>query len=175
MFESERLKLEAMSEKNIKVIFDIYNNYDIQTCISCESEPVMAKEFAEFRKDCIENKYNFAVLSKETNQVIGMLKLSKKDIVNVVYPMTFLKKEYRGKGLGTELSELAAFIAFNELNAQKMRTIVYDFNLASYKRYERLGWTLEGTIRKEVFRYGRYWDVLNYGILKEEYDNKKRS
>lgn len=38
--------------------------------------------------------------------------------------------------------------------------------------YEKLGFTQEGHSRKEVYKNGKYWDKINFGILKEEWEEK---
>ena len=43
-------------------------------------------------------------------------------------------------------------------------------NTASAHVLEKLGLRLEGRVREKEYYKGRWWDVLLYGILKQEWD-----
>jgi RimJ/RimL family protein N-acetyltransferase len=46
---------------------------------------------------------------------------------------------------------------------------VYEFNHASIALYERLGFQLEGRIRRMIYTQGRHWDLLHFGITSDEW------
>jgi len=46
--------------------------------------------------------------------------------------------------------------------------LAFEFNEA-IRLYERLGFTLEGAFRKEIFARGRWWDERRYGLFKTEW------
>ena len=171
MFESQNLRLIAAGEDEFKIIYEFFNDYDLIAGIRHCGSVVHPLTFEEFKKNNDNDCWTkFAVVLKKSGQIIGFAELTIEEVTRVAYPMTYLKKEERGNGYGTELSKLLTSIAFNEFNASKIRTLIFSFNVASYKRYERLGWKLEGTLRNEVFRSGRYWDVLYYGLLRSEWE-----
>ncbi len=64
--------------------------------------------------------------------------------------------------------------ADDELNYQKVSATVYSNNEASQRLHERLGFTLEGRIRRVVFTLGQHFDELHYGMTVEEYRANKR-
>lgn len=58
---------------------------------------------------------------------------------------------------------------FNEMNINKIKLDVYSFNTRAIKCYEKLGFKKEGTLRKEIFREGKYHDILVYGMFRDEF------
>jgi RimJ/RimL family protein N-acetyltransferase len=46
---------------------------------------------------------------------------------------------------------------------------VFDDNPRAIRSYEKVGFTLEGRLRQDVFKNGRYLDVLVMGILRHEW------
>ena len=75
----------------------------------------------------------------------------------------------RGRGYGSEAIRLVLRSYFDELGYQKAQAHVYEFNDASRRLHERLGFLLEGRLRRLNFTAGRHWDVLVYGLLREEF------
>ena len=59
---------------------------------------------------------------------------------------------------------------FKELRYQKCNVGVYDFNVASIKLHENLGFQHEGRPRRIYFSGGEYHDGINLGITSEEYE-----
>jgi RimJ/RimL family protein N-acetyltransferase len=78
-------------------------------------------------------------------------------------------REHRRQGYAAAAVRLVLRFYFEELRYQKCEAIVYDFNEASQKFHERLGFKLEGRLRRMGHAEGRYFDHLMYGILAEEF------
>jgi RimJ/RimL family protein N-acetyltransferase len=58
---------------------------------------------------------------------------------------------------------------FQELRYQKVTVRVYSFNDASIRLHEKLGFQLEGRLRRTVYTNGEYFDELIYGLTVEEF------
>lgn len=83
-----------------------------------------------------------------------------------------IKTEYRGKGYASEAIKLLMRFYFMELRYQKVETRVYSFNEDSIKLHEKLGFELEGVLRRSHFANGKYHDVKCFGMTKEEFKSK---
>ena len=83
------------------------------------------------------------------------------------------KKEYRGKGYGTDAMLTVLNYAFNQLNLHKVYLHVYSFNKRGIRSYEKCGFKREGLLKEHVFKKGKYHDVLRMGILKKEFRKLK--
>jgi len=82
----------------------------------------------------------------------------------------FLKPEFQGKKIGTEVLKRMMKYAFNTLNFYRLEAEVIDYNEVSRKLVEKLNFTLEGRLRQAKYFEGKYYDILRYGILKPEFD-----
>jgi RimJ/RimL family protein N-acetyltransferase len=58
---------------------------------------------------------------------------------------------------------------FDELGMNKVSLEVLEHNIRAQRLYRKLGFTVEGIKRQEVWRYGRYLDSQLMSMLKSEY------
>lgn len=77
--------------------------------------------------------------------------------------------DHRRKGYASEAIGLVLRYYFDERRYQKVNAEVYSFNAASIALHERLGFTLEGRLRRMIYSGGGYHDALNYGLTNEEF------
>jgi len=80
-----------------------------------------------------------------------------------------IASEYRRRGYGTEAIGLLLRFYFGELRYGKCDTSIYSFNAASIRLHERLGFQVEGRIRRAMFACGEYHDEILVGITAEEF------
>lgn len=84
------------------------------------------------------------------------------------------KKEYWGKGYGTDAMLAILEFAFNHMNLHRVYLEVYDFNTRGIKSYEKCGFKKEGALCDDRFSRGKYHDTIIMGILKEEFEKISR-
>ena len=61
--------------------------------------------------------------------------------------------------------------AFQTLNFNRLWLHVFEYNARGIRVYEKLGFRIEGRLRQDTFREGRYWDTLVMGVLREELES----
>jgi len=76
---------------------------------------------------------------------------------------------HRNQGYGSEAITLLLRFYFGELRYQKCDTTIYAFNDGSLRLHERLGFQVEGRIRRAVFTAGEHHDEIVVGITAEEF------
>ncbi len=86
-----------------------------------------------------------------------------------MYGLAIMSPHQR-KGYASEATRLVLRYYFQERRYQKANTEVYSFNEPSIHLHERLGFTLEGRLRRSVFTQGQYFDRLQYGMTREEFE-----
>jgi RimJ/RimL family protein N-acetyltransferase len=74
-----------------------------------------------------------------------------------------------GKGLGSEACALLVRYGFRELNLERIWLRVLDDNERATKLYEKLGFVLEGRLRRSDFVGGAYHDMILMGLLRDEW------
>lgn len=70
------------------------------------------------------------------------------------------EKEYWGKGFGTDAKMALLEYAFNTLGLRRVKSEALAFNKRSIAYSLHCGYVLEGTKKKEVFRDGRFHDLV---------------
>ena len=73
------------------------------------------------------------------------------------------------KGHGTDAIRILIRFIFEQMNINKIKLNVYEFNERAVRCYEKCGFKKEGRLRQEIFRDGKYYDQYIMSILKEEY------
>ena len=79
-----------------------------------------------------------------------------------------LMTEYWSQGIMTEATRQICGTAFDELDIIRLSSIVYSPNIASRRVLEKSGFIYEGCQRNAIFKDGKVWDALLFGMLKEE-------
>ncbi|MBV7334263.1 GNAT family N-acetyltransferase [Chloroflexi bacterium TSY] len=116
----------------------------------------------------------FGIVLIETDRLIGEISLSHIDWSNRVAELgiSIGEKECQGKGLGTEALELFIEYSFRELNLHRIELGVVDYNIRAIKSYEKLGFQLEGRLREYAERDYHRYDLLLFGLLRDEWKNR---
>lgn len=78
------------------------------------------------------------------------------------------------RGFGVQASRLISYYGIDVLGLRRIEAKVYEYNSLSVNTLKRNGCVQEGVLRKAAYKDGRYWDVLVFGILKEELEEVRR-
>lgn len=75
-----------------------------------------------------------------------------------------------GCGLGTEASRLLVRYGFMDLNLERIWLRVFASNARAVHMYTKLGFQVEGRLRRAAFIQGAFDDVILMGLLRTEWD-----
>ena len=119
-----------------------------------------------------QNNYNFAIVLKENDELIGGCGFKEIDMVhrNGELEIFIGNEENRGQGYGKESIKLLLEYGFNNLNLNNIMFKVYSFNTKAIKVCESLGFKKLGTRHKSHYFKGKFYDEVLMEILKEEYN-----
>ena len=110
-------------------------------------------------------EYQFAVEDFEGN-LVGRCGPTKVDWKNRVGELgIMIGAAYRGRGYGREAMALLCDFCFRQMNLRKLKVSVLATNEAALRCYKRNGFREEGILKEEVFRDGRYVDVVLLSLL----------
>ena len=79
----------------------------------------------------------------------------------------------RGQGYGSEAAGLLLHYAFEELGLHRLSAMTFEYNPGAVRFIERQGFSLEVRMRQAVQRDFRRWDVLSYGLLRPEWEQRR--
>lgn len=82
----------------------------------------------------------------------------------------WMNSAYRGKGYTSEAAAAALAFGFNTLHLDRIHACWYHDNPASGRILEKIGMKPEGIMRAHSLRGGRRRDIVNTGMLREEFE-----
>jgi RimJ/RimL family protein N-acetyltransferase len=59
------------------------------------------------------------------------------------------------------------------VNLNRIQLFVYSFNPRAIRAYEKAGFRIEGTLRENIYRDGRYWDEYVMAILRSDWEQMR--
>jgi ribosomal-protein-alanine N-acetyltransferase len=115
-------------------------------------------------------KCQLGICSAEDNSLIGMVSLQNIDHLNrkAEFSIVIGEKDKRRSGLSREALLLILRHGFDALNLRK----IYSGTLIeawAKSLCDDLGFVSEGTLKEDVFKHGRYWDVHLVALFEDVY------
>lgn len=104
---------------------------------------------------------------------VGLHGINNKDH-NTTFGIAIGDKDYWNKGYGTEAARLLIDYGFEQLNLHRIHSFALSFNERSIRMHKRVGFTEEGRQREAMFKNGEYCDYVIFGMLRDEWKDKKR-
>lgn len=173
MFAGSKVLLRYYKREDVVRAHKFMNDYDISRVLSLDAiYPISLEEESFVAKNRNDNlNYNFAIESLESGEYIGGCGIHKVNTKNRTCEIGIFigDKNLWGKGFGTDALETLINFIFNELNLKKIKLAVYSFNDRAIKCYKALGFQEEGILKREIFREGKYHDVILMAMFREDY------
>jgi len=122
------------------------------------------------------DKLVLAIIDKKTEKHIGNISLQQINLLNgsAEFAILFGDKDYWGKGISKEASLLIMKHGFFELNLHRIFCGTAAENIPMQKLALFLGMSEEGRRKEAQFKNGKYNDIIEYGILKDDFINKQK-
>lgn len=73
------------------------------------------------------------------------------------------------RGAGSEMEQLALDYAFNQLGLHKLSCEVLEFNYPVVEFHQKFGFNVEGIKKQDYYRDGKYYDIYQLALFKDEY------
>lgn len=139
--------------------------------------PTARHQLEEYVRGILDNPNYifFAIVEKNTNRHVGNVKLGPINWINRTtnYGLMLGDKSSWGKGYATESFKLLVKYGFEKLNLHKIWDLAAASNIASIKANQKVGFNVEGVMRKQLFKNGEYEDGVVLGLLAEDYFKAK--
>ena len=125
-------------------------------------------ERANTRGDAV---VQFTIYEKDTGRPIGTTGLHDIDHRNrtALFGITIGEPDARGKGCGTEATQLMLDYAFTVQGLHNVMLLVHEYNPAGIRAYTNAGFKEFGRRRESQFMGGKYWDVIHMECLATEW------
>jgi [ribosomal protein S5]-alanine N-acetyltransferase len=112
-----------------------------------------------------------AIISLDDHEHIGNISLQDIHWVyrTAEFGILLGEKRFWNQGISKEAARLIINHGFETLNLNRISCGTFENNIGMHKLAESLGFKKEGTRRSAVYKNNVYLDVIEYGLLKEEW------
>ena len=167
--EGRLVRLRSREPSDIRRANQLFNDPDVLSGLLMTFPLATAGTRAWFegtRND--PNGERFAIDTLE-GELIGMCSIEEIDArARSAEVGIWLGRPYWGHGFGTDAVRVLARFGFRSLNLQRLTLHVYATNEKAIRAYEKVGFKVEGRLRRDQFLDGGYVDTLVMGLLAEE-------
>lgn len=117
------------------------------------------------------SRVTFAVHETTTGELIGTADLHNINLREgtAEYGVLIGRAAARGRGLGTEITQLTIDYGFTILGLHAIHLSVAEFNIAGRRAYEKAGFRECGRLREQRWYRGRRWDTVLMDCLASEF------
>ena len=168
--------MRPLEEADVDVISDWYKRiddisiFDRQIPTPCNQADV-EKLVGDIIKDQDAKRCRWYVAESSDGTPVGMTALESINQLhgNAILPV-FIADGWRRSGIGIRMVGMMVDLAFRQLRLHRVATVYRSDNTATDELVDRCGFTREGISRESWFSNGKYYDVINVGILKSEWE-----
>lgn len=138
--------------------------------------PFSMQEAEEYARSTFHSRNSLvlAIILKKGDLHIGNITLKNIDNVSrrAEFAIVMGEKKLWGRGYSKEAAFLMVNHGFMEMNLHRIYCGTSIDNISMQKLAEYLGMKKEGRRRDDLFKNGQYRDIVEYGVLKNEFNNK---
>jgi len=172
MLLAKDVYLRLLEKEDLKKRVEWFNNPSINQFLVSDFPVSLSKTEQWFVKGLFDNtKLHFSIISKDNDALIGMtglLQINRKDSKAQMY-ITIGEEAYHGKRLPDQIIPLVLEYAFIELNLNKVYLWTIPNNTRGRVVYERNGFIEEGVMREHIYCRGKFQDLIQHSVLKNEF------
>lgn len=118
-----------------------------------------------------KDDYMFAIEHKEEKIFLGTIAVYLVNWKNGTCCVGIsIGPEFQGNGYGTDAMKVMLDFIFNYMNINKVKLQVFGYNKRAIHSYEKCGFLLEGTLREELFRFGKFHDIYLMGVIRKDWE-----
>lgn len=175
MYEGKLVRLRPYNKEDLPLRMEYINNPEIVSRLTPEVPyPVTLYEEEKWYQSITAESdiYKFAIETLEDGKFIGGCSINHISWKNRVAAIGIFigDKAYQSKGYGTDALTVLIDFVFQQMNINKISLCVYSFNVSAINCYKKLGFQVEGVLRQEIYKDGKYFDKILMGLFKQEYD-----
>ena len=171
--KSNRLHLRALMENDLTNVYLQWLNDD-EVCrnnshaVFPNTEHKMKTYYESLQN---QNQVVLAIIHTDSAKHIGNVSLQNINWIsrNAEFAMLLGDKEYWGGGYGEEAAKLIVEYGFSRLNLHRIYCGTLEDNESMKKLAGKLKMTEEGLRREAIFKNGQYHNIMEYGVLKDEF------
>lgn len=169
-----RVKLRALREKDTEGPYvQWFNDAEVCKYNSHHIYPYTKSDGKEYIEKVRKSKdmIALAIVTKKGGRHIGNISLQNINPISksAEFAIIIGDKDYWGKGYAKEAANLLVDHGFSQMNLNRIYCGTTSENVPMQRLAKFLGMKKEGLRRKAAFKNNKYVDILEYGVLKDEF------
>jgi RimJ/RimL family protein N-acetyltransferase len=174
LYTGKLVRLRAYEKSDISTILQFLNDPEVKRLMNPGIPyPITVEDEEKWlaSNSSLKETYSFAIETLEDGKYIGGCGINEINWKNswATIGIFIGDKNYWGRGYGTDAIDTLVKFIFEQLNINKIKLEVFSFNERAINSYKKVGFKVEGVLREELFRDGKYHDILIMGLLRKEY------
>lgn len=171
--ESSRLLLRRMKEEDALEIYNGFINQEGFLYYANKKRRTLDEEINSLKgidsKYLKDDYYNWLIVEKDSNGIIGSINLRVEDINETVEFNYVIDERYCGNGYMTEALNLVKEYCLNELRVNRFQGGCCIENLASKRVMEKCGLECEGILRNYIILCDGYHDMYMFSVINNKF------
>ncbi|MDN5341370.1 MAG: diamine N-acetyltransferase [Oceanotoga sp.] len=170
MLKNKEIELIPISKEDTEYIINIRNTKKINENLF-SNPPIYDFEHIKWLNQM--NKNDIHLIIKNKDEKVGIINITKIDYLNekCEYGIA-LEPQYSGKGIAYKASKLLLNYVFSNLKIRKVYLELFSDNIRAKSLYEKIGFKQEGFFKEEIFKNGKFRDVIRMACYKSEWKNE---
>ncbi|MDZ7809369.1 MAG: UDP-4-amino-4,6-dideoxy-N-acetyl-beta-L-altrosamine N-acetyltransferase [Arhodomonas sp.] len=164
--------LRPLEASDLETVRGWRNHPEVRAYMYTKHE-IGAEEHLAWFERVRHDESRHAMIFQIDQQPIGFLQFSVVDVKAGRADWGFYLAPDAPRGSGYQLGESALTHAFDQLSLHKVCGEALAYNERSIRFHERLGFTKEASLRDHHFDGETYHDVVGFGLLSAEWNERK--
>lgn len=174
IWQGQRVRLRAVEPSDWNIHFEWDQDTEMSRALHEVWFPRSREKARQWAEETAlqgptDDKFSFQIETL-AGEMVGHISTHDCDIRNGTFSYgVAVHPDHQRKGYATEAITLVLRFYFDERRYQKVNAGIYSFNEGSIRLHERLGFALEGRLRRMVYTRGLFYDLLIFGMTAEEF------
>ncbi|QSO50661.1 GNAT family N-acetyltransferase [Alicyclobacillus curvatus] len=174
---TERLKLRPFALSDAKRVQELAGDVEIARTTLHVPHPYpdggAEAWITRLNQAGLEGKqYTFAITTASDGVLIGSIGIGVQHEHARGELGYWIGRAYWGQGYGTEAARTVLDFAFDTLQLHRVYAYAMTSNPGSTRIMEKIGMKFEGVLRQHVLKWGEFFDLAAYGVVKSDLPSK---
>lgn len=178
--ETERLILRRYKKTDLPAYIEFRANEKLHTFLPTKVRPDIDGYAGSLNK--IIKRYNYktnpaltwAIELKKEHKIVGSVSVEQVLTEHKLCEIGWaINVNYQHQGIAYEASRALVDYLFTNFDFNRIQAFIWEGNIPSKNLALKLGFTWEGTDRKARIKNGKYLDIWNFGLLRQEWKQQK--
>ncbi len=167
------MRIQKLSKDHLQTRYEWLNHPKIFQHMNMQY-PISLLETEDWYNRIYNNTSRIDLVFFEKNDIVAMTGLTSINTVDGLAEFYIMvSPDHQSKGIGSNSTIYTINYAFHNFNIHKIYLYTNNFNEKANSLYEKLGFSIEGVLKKHKFKNGQYIDRCIYGLLKDDWKNSE--